>query len=465
MAGCGGGTAKPSTQTSAPTSTSGTPSSTSAGSVGALATLAVDTTNTGSITQYRVSVHDLRRAGPFVTLDFALTCLSATCDPSNELSRRIQSAPSASIGVASAIDLVDPAGSKEYQVVRDSQQRADTSSLPITGLNAGDTIQVWATFPAPPASVTALDVLFGNGGSWIHGVPLTTAPAPDPKSWGGPVTAATPAPFAVPPGSSSTSGLALPVLDVQTAVGNPNGSDEESAKQSTITLSSDVLFAFGKSRLTAQARGILKAVAAKIVTRAKGPVTVTGYTDSIGSASVNIPLSQARARSVVAALTPLTAAAHVTFHASGLGAANPIAPNTTTSGADNPKGRALNRRVTISYAVKAPAPPTPPPAPAPAPPGGSGSASHSVDFKFDKPVSGQSEIDDYTVTAAQIVRTGKLAVLGLTITCNTETPASSDGCDGAMAFAAGTGDQAVPPSRTPRSGRSTRPTTARPRST
>jgi len=114
-----------------------------------------------------------------------------------------------------------------------------------------------------------------------------------------------------------------------------------------VSLSADVLFPFGKSTLTPSAGALLRTVARDLDARAKGTVSITGYTDSIGNDLVNVPLSRARAARVVAALKPLVA--HVTFVAAGRGAADPVAPNTTRDGRDNPSGRALNRRVTISY--------------------------------------------------------------------------------------------------------------------
>ena len=69
-------------------------------------------------------------------------------------------------------------------------------------------------------------------------------------------------------------------------------------------------------------------VAARIRSRAVGVVNVDGYTDSIGTDQVNIPLSQARAASVVHALKPLVGGAAVTFQATGHGSSDPVAPNT-----------------------------------------------------------------------------------------------------------------------------------------
>lgn len=441
VSGCGGGAKQHKAKHTVATRGSATASSSraapAAGSVGAI----VDVDTQAAINQpiqYRVAIHDLRRSGPFVTLDFALTCLSSMCLPSYDLAQGAKEP-----GAASGVELVDPAAGLEYQVVKDAQNRGYTSSL--GSMTAGQTVQVWATYPVPPASVTAMDVLFGNGGAWIHDIPVSSAAAPDPATWGGSVTPATAAPFSQPPNSTSTAGLTLPVLQIESAVGNKNGSDQESGHRSTISLSADVLFRFGKSSLTAAAHSILDEVAHRISHQAVGPVTVTGYTDSIGTDAVNIPLSQARAGAVVGALQPRTAAAHVHYTARGLGSADPVAPNTTSTGADNPAGRTLNRRVTISYAVAKPMPPAPPPVVA-APSTTPSTGPQTVKWRFTVPTTGSTPTYDYyNVTAAKIVRNGRFAVLALQITCDSESPASSIGCDSLQAFAAGTSSTAVPP--------------------
>ncbi len=148
--------------------------------------------------------------------------------------------------------------------------------------------------------------------------------------------------------------MTLPVTNLTVAAGNAAGSDVETPDRVTITLHTDVLFQFAKSNLTPRARAILNALATTIKSRAVGRVQVTGYTDSIGTDQVNIPLSQARAAAVVAALKP--GLPGVTFHATGLGSSDPVAPNTKQDGPDNPAGRALNRRVTISFPVRAVSP-------------------------------------------------------------------------------------------------------------
>ena len=115
----------------------------------------------------------------------------------------------------------------------------------------------------------------------------------------------------------------------------------------TVTLSSDVLFAFNKATLTATARQTIDRVARRLGSRQVNRIVVDGYTDSIGSAAYNIALSGRRASAVRQALrAALGGAGGIVTH--GHGEADPVAPN-TQNGHDNPAGRAQNRRVVISF--------------------------------------------------------------------------------------------------------------------
>lgn len=75
----------------------------------------------------------------------------------------------------------------------------------------------------------------------------------------------------------------------------------------------------------------------------KTKVIVSGYTDSTGNDTINIPLSQKRAQAVAHYLN-LHGVSLSRIHAFGYGAANPIASNAT------PEGREQNRRVEITIA-------------------------------------------------------------------------------------------------------------------
>jgi OmpA-OmpF porin, OOP family len=432
LAACGG-SSKSSQSTGAgkqPTTRSTTTTATTAVTSRPLVT--VDGVQHGEYPQpYRVLIYDLRREGPYVVLDFGIVCGSRGCDTHNDFSIP-GSSTEASHGFnePSGVTLVDPVSDKEYGVVYDAQQNPQASELP---LGIGDTSEhlAWVKFPAPPTTTRTLDVLFPFDGPQIANVPLSDSPAPLPTNLGPHGTAETRGEDpAQPADSTSTVGMTLPVTDLTASAGNPTDSDTESAQRATITLRTDVLFKFAKSNLTPRAKTILGQVGAKIKGRATGPVQVTGYTDSIGTDQVNIPLSQARAAAVVAALKP--GLPGTTFQATGLGSSDPVAPNTKPDGSDNPAGRALNRRVTISFPVHAVTAATPP-APATVAPPAPAATARTV--QYTQP--GQS--NRWQVTVNGLYRDGNLAVLKLTITC--ALPAGQ-GCDAAQDFI---GTDQVPP--------------------
>jgi OmpA-OmpF porin, OOP family len=122
--------------------------------------------------------------------------------------------------------------------------------------------------------------------------------------------------------------------------------ERQRAGRVTVTVSSDVLFAFDRASLTPKAHDTIERIARRI-RPGRGPIRVDGHTDSIGSDAYNLRLSRRRAAAVSealeAALPPRAA-----ISARGHGEADPVAPN-TEGGDDNPAGRARNRRVTISY--------------------------------------------------------------------------------------------------------------------
>jgi OmpA-OmpF porin, OOP family len=383
----------------------------------------------------RLSIYDLRRDGPYVVLDFGITCLTTSgCSQELDFAAPAHSGTAvyANANRPSGLMLVDPVGQKEYLPVRDSQNRPFTSELP--SLADSLTHLAWVVFPAPPASVSSIDVVFPLGGPQVPAVPISSSASPPVASAN--VTAAQPAPFAAPLGSTATTGLTLPVKNLVDTVGNPSGSDSESATQATVTLRSDVLFHFAKSNLTPTAHTILAHVAPQIKARAIGPVSVTGYTDSIGTDAVNIPLSHARAAAVVAALQPLTPG--ITYKSQGLGSADPVAPNTKPDGTDNPAGRALNRRVTIVFAVKAPSPPAPPPS---APAAATGQTGQSGPLSF--VVNSGGETTHYQFTMDGMFREGDLVVLRMTLDClSVKGQVAGNSCDGETDLG---GTNTVPP--------------------
>ncbi|MEJ8562893.1 OmpA family protein [Yoonia sp. GPGPB17] len=106
---------------------------------------------------------------------------------------------------------------------------------------------------------------------------------------------------------------------------------------------SDVLFSFGDASLNPAALDVLAGVANKL---SEVPsLEITGHTDAIGDADFNLALGQRRADAVRDWLIANTEFSADAITARGVGEADPIAANRTESGADNPEGRAQNRRV------------------------------------------------------------------------------------------------------------------------
>jgi outer membrane protein OmpA-like peptidoglycan-associated protein len=123
---------------------------------------------------------------------------------------------------------------------------------------------------------------------------------------------------------------------------------EQGAEETTVTLSDEVLFEFDQADLKPAAASRLDDLAAELGDLGPRTVTVTGHTDSRGDPSYNQGLSERRAASVRSALADRVGA-EFTFEAGGKGETEPVAPNEHQDGSDNPEGRALNRRVEITY--------------------------------------------------------------------------------------------------------------------
>jgi outer membrane protein OmpA-like peptidoglycan-associated protein len=123
---------------------------------------------------------------------------------------------------------------------------------------------------------------------------------------------------------------------------------EETPEQTSVTLSADVLFEFDEAELTAAAGERLDDLADDLGDLGPREVAIGGHTDGRGDPGYNQDLSVRRARAVEAALDERLDG-DFTFTVNGYGETEPVAPNETETGADNPEGRALNRRVEITY--------------------------------------------------------------------------------------------------------------------
>lgn len=102
-------------------------------------------------------------------------------------------------------------------------------------------------------------------------------------------------------------------------------------------------FDTGSSKLRADSVPALNAVLGLISGRSGSNWIISGHTDNQGSDELNIPLSKARAGSVIAWLTAHGIAAN-RLEPQGFGSTRPVADNATAS------GRALNRRVEVALA-------------------------------------------------------------------------------------------------------------------
>jgi outer membrane protein OmpA-like peptidoglycan-associated protein len=144
--------------------------------------------------------------------------------------------------------------------------------------------------------------------------------------------------------------LELPVRDLAYRTGTLDNSErvEETPEQTSVVLSADVLFEFDEADLTAEAGGRLDDLADELDELGPREVAIGGHTDSRGDPAYNQDLSVRRAQAVEAALADRLDG-DFTFTVEGFGETEPVAPNETDAGADNPDGRALNRRVEITY--------------------------------------------------------------------------------------------------------------------
>ena len=115
---------------------------------------------------------------------------------------------------------------------------------------------------------------------------------------------------------------------------------KEEPRGTVITLSGSVLFKSGKYELMSAAKQKLSSVAEALKASEDRPVTIEGHTDSRGSDSRNMTLSQNRAQSVKDYLASQGVAAQ-RITATGVGEGRPIASNKSA------EGRANNRRVEI----------------------------------------------------------------------------------------------------------------------
>ena len=114
-----------------------------------------------------------------------------------------------------------------------------------------------------------------------------------------------------------------------------------------IDLPSDALFEYDEAALTPAAEVELRKAAELIRASPPGAIEIIGHTDSKGDDGYNRTLSEARARTVADWFGRQVGVRQREFRVSGKGESAPIAPNEDAGGADDPAGRAKNRRVEV----------------------------------------------------------------------------------------------------------------------
>lgn len=115
-------------------------------------------------------------------------------------------------------------------------------------------------------------------------------------------------------------------------------------EETVITLSSDILFAFGEATVEPEAERRIGELLADVPDGAT--VQVHGHTDSIGGRDFNQALSEDRAETVAEVI--LADRPDLQLQVEGFGMDEPVEPN-ERNGEDNPEGRALNRRVEVRF--------------------------------------------------------------------------------------------------------------------
>ncbi|MFG1698444.1 OmpA family protein [Nonomuraea sp. NPDC049309] len=169
-----------------------------------------------------------------------------------------------------------------------------------------------------------------------------------------PGSSPTPVPT-VPDGATGpVEDLVLPVEDIIGEIESMDGTESETTQgeQVTVAVTSDVLFALDKWRLTAKARDRLAKVARRVQDEGDGGVVkIEGHTDDQGTDAYNRTLSLRRAQAVEKVMRGLLAGSGITFQARGFGESRPKLPN-IVQGRPVEENRAKNRRVEIIFTAE-----------------------------------------------------------------------------------------------------------------
>jgi OOP family OmpA-OmpF porin len=105
-------------------------------------------------------------------------------------------------------------------------------------------------------------------------------------------------------------------------------------------------FDFDRANIKSEFEPVLDEAARILQDNPNVKVTIEGHTDSIGTEAYNQRLSERRANAVKRYLVSKGVAAD-RLDTVGKGESEPVAPNRTPEGRDNPEGRAMNRRAEL----------------------------------------------------------------------------------------------------------------------
>lgn len=114
-----------------------------------------------------------------------------------------------------------------------------------------------------------------------------------------------------------------------------------------INIPNELPFDFDSHRIKAAAKRSLLYLADLLNNRRTWTVEIEGHTDSIGNRRYNLELSRKRAAAVRDWFIRHKVAGARDFKVLAYGESQPVAPNKTPDGRDDPQGRRMNRRVVI----------------------------------------------------------------------------------------------------------------------
>lgn len=149
---------------------------------------------------------------------------------------------------------------------------------------------------------------------------------------------------AVPPDEAPILVITAPVVDIHTGIESVDGTVaiEELGDGTRARFDSSVLFAKDSARLRPGARAAIQNLARELRKGVPGEITVTGYTDDLGSAAHGLQLSRRRAAAVARQLDRLLGPDWPRIRVIGKGEADPAVPNSSE------RNRKLNRRVVVT---------------------------------------------------------------------------------------------------------------------